>query len=62
MATKIIVDDKECWLSDMVWFLFQRLPKKEQKIFWREVANSSVPPLVGGPETVYKPTVVQRLS
>ena len=58
MGTKIIWDGKECWLSDMVWFLFRRLPAKEQKIFWREVANSSVAPLNGGPERVYKPSVV----
>jgi hypothetical protein len=58
MGTKIIVDGKECWLGDMVWFLFQGLSKKKQEMFWREIANSGVPPLAGH-ELVYKPSVVQ---
>ena len=58
MATRLIVEGKDCWLGDMVWFLFQRLSEKEQKMFWREVANSSVPPLAGH-EVMYKPSVEQ---
>ncbi len=59
MATKIIADGKECWVSDMVWFLFERLSKKEREVFWREVANSSVQPLAGS-EVAYKPSVVRQ--
>ncbi len=59
MATKIIVDGKDCWLGDMVWFLFQRLSKKEQEMFWRENANSSTPPLVGH-DISYKPSVARE--
>lgn len=48
MATKLIVEDgKACWIYDMVWFLFQRLPKGQQESFWEAFGTDENPPMMG---------------